>query len=185
MRTGCAMPGPPAQSLHPPTPLCCRMKGSPGRLSGRAAFVTRVPEAHLRKHMLSIYVHDGAQALTLRVIGALSDGAAAELEQTWLTARSTLTDRELLVDLGDVIAVDTGGQTVLRRLASHGAKFITSSPLTDSLAEKASRRTPRALPARSPGVWSRFACCLRTACGVAKLWLRRVPPCGPIARKLW
>jgi hypothetical protein len=108
--------------------------------------------------MVSFYIHDGAQALILQISGALTQGAAAELEQTWITARSTLAGRELLVDLGDVISVDADGQTVLRRLAGHGARFITASRLTEGLAAEVSRRMPELLPAPRPSVWNRLAC---------------------------
>jgi hypothetical protein len=135
--------------------------------------------------MASFYIHDGAQALTLQISGALSQGAAAELEQTWLTARSTLAGRELLVDLGNVISVDDDGQTVLRRLAGDGAKFITASSLTEALAEEVSRRMPELLPAPRPSLWNRLACCLRTFCGTAKESLKRALPCRPMVRKLW
>jgi hypothetical protein len=135
--------------------------------------------------MASFYIHDGAQALTLQIGGALTQGAAAELEQTWLTARSTLAGRELLVDLGNVISVDDDGQTVLRRLAGDGAKFITASSLTEALAEEVSRRMPELLPAPRPSLWNRLACCLRTFCGTAKASLKRALPCRPMVRKLW
>jgi hypothetical protein len=135
--------------------------------------------------MGSLYIHDGAQALTLQVSGAVTQGAAAELEQTWLTARSTLAGRELLIDLGNVISVDDDGQTVLRRLASQGARFITASRLTDAVAAEVSRRVPEFLPAPRPSVWNRLVCCLRTLCGTAKASLKRALPCGPIVRKLW
>jgi hypothetical protein len=135
--------------------------------------------------MASFYIHDGAQALTLRIIGPCTKGAAAELEQTWLTAQSTLAGRELLIDLADVISVDDDGQTVLRRLAGHGARFITASRLTEALAAEVSRRMPELLPAPRPSVWNQLACCLRTFCGTAKASLKRALPCVPIVRKLW
>jgi ABC-type transporter Mla MlaB component len=135
--------------------------------------------------MASFYIHDGAEALTLRITGPLTKGAAAELEQVWLTAESTLANRELMVDLGDVVSVDADGRTLLRRLAGHGARFITTSRLTDTLAEEASRRMPELLPAPRPSLWHRLACCLRTFCGVAKASVKRALPCGPIVRKLW
>ena len=107
--------------------------------------------------MASLYIHDGAQALTLRVRGALTKGAAAELEQTWQTAQSTLAGRELRVDLGDVIAIDADGQKALRSLAGHGARFITASHFSDSLAEEISQRTPEHLPAPRLTGWTRLA----------------------------
>ena len=53
--------------------------------------------------MASFYIHDGAQALTLQITGELTQGAALELEQTWLTARSTLAGRQLLIVAGNEI----------------------------------------------------------------------------------
>ncbi len=135
--------------------------------------------------MGSLYIHDGAQALTLQISGAVTQGSAAELEQTWLTARSTLAGRELLIDLGDVTSVDDDGQTVLRRLASQGARFITASRLTEVLAAEVSRRVPELLHAPRLSVWNRLACCLMTFCGTAKASLKRALPCRPIVRKLW
>ena len=135
--------------------------------------------------MGSFYIHDGGQALTLQISGALTEGAAAELEQPWLTARSTLAGRELLVDLGNVISVDDGGQTVLRRLAADGARFITASSLTEALAAEVSRRMPELLAARRPSLWNRLACCFRTFCGTAKASLKRALPCRPMVRKRW
>lgn len=135
--------------------------------------------------MGSFYIHDGGQALTLQISGALTEGAAAELEQTWLTARSTLAGRELLVDLGNVISVADSGQTVLRRLAADGARFITTSRLTEALAAEVSRRMPELLPSPRASMWHRLACCLRTLCGTAKASLKRALPCRPMVRKLW
>ncbi len=73
--------------------------------------------------------------LPFRLSGALTKGAAAELEQAWLTARSTLSGRELLIDLGSVNHAGTNGQAVLRRLAADGARFITAASLTVAFEE--------------------------------------------------
>jgi hypothetical protein len=128
--------------------------------------------------MASFYIHDGAQALTLQITGELTQGAAPELEQTWLTVRSTLAGRQ-------PISVDAGGQTVLRRLGRHGARFITASRLSEVLAEEVSRRTPEPLSLQRPSLWNRLACFSRTLCGRAKASVKRALPCGPIVRKLW
>lgn len=106
--------------------------------------------------MASFYIHDRAQALTIQICGVLTTGAAAEVEQTWLTARSTLAGRELLIDLSDVISVNDGGQPVLRLFAGHGARFITASDLTDSLAHEISQRMPKLFSSPRQGVRNRF-----------------------------
>lgn len=114
--------------------------------------------------MASFYIHDGAQALTLRIVGPLTKGEASELEQAWLTARSTLAGRKLMVELGDAVSVDADGQTLLRLLAGQGARFITASLLTDALAQEVSHRTPELLPNPRRTMWNR---------------------CRPRVRKLW
>jgi len=68
------------------------------------------------------YIHDGADVLTLQIIGPLTGSATAELEQAWQTARSTLAGRSLVVELGDHTYVDSGGLALLRRLSRHGAR---------------------------------------------------------------
>lgn len=128
--------------------------------------------------MASFYIHDGAQALTLRIVGPLTKGTAAELEQAWLTARSTLAGRNLTVDLGDVETIDAEGRSLLRQLAGQGARFITASRLTDAMAQEVSRRTPELLPKRRHGLWTRLTCCLRAS-------LTPAVPCGPSVRKIW
>jgi hypothetical protein len=135
--------------------------------------------------MEPFYIHDGADILTLRIIGPLAGGATAEVEQAWLTARSTLAGRGLVVELGDHAVADIGGMALLRHLARHGARFVTTSPLADALAEAASQRTPEFLPTPKPTLWNRLACCLRIFCGLVKAQFRRALPCRQIVRKLW
>jgi hypothetical protein len=135
--------------------------------------------------MASIYVHDGVQALTLQIRGELTHGAAIELEQAWLTARSTLAGRGLVVDLSALVSAEGTGRAVLDRLASDGAMFITASSLTEALAEELSRRSPKLLPSARAGVWDRLACCIKTVCGRTKTSLKRTFPCGRIVRRIW
>ncbi len=135
--------------------------------------------------MSPFYLHDGAEVLTLRIIGPLTGSTTVELEQAWLTAQSTLAGRGLVVELGDHASADSGGLALLRRLATQGARFVTASPLADALAEAASQRSPEFLAAPKPSLWDRLACCLRTFCGLAKAQFRRALPCRQMVRKLW
>ena len=131
------------------------------------------------------YIHDGAEVLTLRIIGPVTGSATAELEQAWQTARSTLAGRNLVVELGEHAVVDSGGLALLRRLSGHGARFVTTSPRPDALAQAASERTPEFLPSPKPSLWTRLLCCLGTFCGLAKARFRRPLPCRSVERKLW
>jgi len=135
--------------------------------------------------MLSIYLHDQAHSLTFRLIGGLSGVEAGEVEQAWKTASPTLKGRELIIDLTEVTALDSGGRESLRRLAEQGARFLTASALTDSAAREASGRTPAAMPVPYVGRWRRLACSVVGCCRAAGSALRMCLPCMQRIRRLW
>lgn len=143
------------------------------------------PASISNDEMLSIYLHDQAQSLTFRLIGGLSGAEAAEVEQAWKTASPTLKNRELVIDLTEVTALDAGGRASLRRLAEQGARFITASTLTDSAAMEASGRSPAALPEAHVVLWRRLACSLASFCRLAGTALRLCLPCVQRIRRFW
>jgi anti-anti-sigma regulatory factor len=53
--------------------------------------------------------------------GRLSGGWALDLQEKWLSTRSTREGRKCAVDLEDVISVDSVGESVLLQMASEGA----------------------------------------------------------------
>lgn len=135
--------------------------------------------------MLTVYLHDKAQSLTFRLIGELSGGDAAEVEQAWKTAAPTLGERDLVIDLSEVSSLDEDARVSLRRLAAQGARFITGSVLTDSAAAEVSGREPAQLPAAPAGVWRRLACSLMGCCRRAGSALHLRLPCAQRIRRVW
>jgi len=81
------------------------------------------------------YMHDGPAAFSFELAGVLSVDDAAELEQAWLTASSTIGDRILVVDLSFVTRIDEAGRDLLRRWHQHGARLVANSPTAQLLAE--------------------------------------------------
>ena len=80
--------------------------------------------------MLKISIHDGPETLTFQLEGRLIGAWARELEQSWMTARSILGPRTVIVDLTGLTFIDNEGKRVLTRLFREGARFRASAPLT-------------------------------------------------------
>jgi hypothetical protein len=85
--------------------------------------------------MFSYYIHDRPTAFRFKLVGALAGAAAAELEQCWLTALSTMEGRVFIVDIGDLTGVDDAGRELLLRWRNHGAQFLAKSEPARLLAE--------------------------------------------------
>jgi hypothetical protein len=85
--------------------------------------------------MFTYYIHDRPTAFLFKLVGALAGAAAAELEQCWLTALSTMEGRAFVVDIDDLTGVDETGRELLLRWRSHGAQFLAKSERARSLAE--------------------------------------------------
>ena len=81
------------------------------------------------------YMHDGPAAFSFELAGALSVDDAAELEQAWRTASSTIGDRILVVDLSFVTRIDEAGRDLVRRWHENGATLVANSPTSRLLFE--------------------------------------------------
>jgi anti-anti-sigma regulatory factor len=92
--------------------------------------------------MLRITVHDSPTALRFQLEGKLIGPWVAELRQSWLTAQSVRSDRQVLIDLTDVAFIDDSGKELLRELCNSGAKFIACQPLTRAIVDQVQDRSP-------------------------------------------
>jgi hypothetical protein len=72
--------------------------------------------------------------------GRLSGVWALDLQEQWLSTRSTREGRKCAVDLEDVISIDSAGERVLVQMASEGAMLCASRAymkhVLDSLKEQ-------------------------------------------------
>src|SRR6266567_1577956 len=85
--------------------------------------------------MFTYYIHDRPTAFRFKLVGALAGAAAAELEQCWLTALSSMEGRVFAVDIDDLTGVDEAGRELILRWQSHGAQFRAKSERARSIAE--------------------------------------------------
>ena len=95
--------------------------------------------------MLRITIHDSSHGTTFKLEGKLAGAWVSELEQCWITASSTLHDRNLAVDLTQVSFVDAPGKNLLERMCAAGAELVAAGPLTKSICEEARQRGCRNL----------------------------------------
>jgi hypothetical protein len=85
---------------------------------------------------LDFYIHDGSNALRLKIIGDLTGPGVASLGQAWRTASPTLRGRWLIIDLVSLSDADEDGRELLLRWHQVGAKIVARSQESRALAEK-------------------------------------------------
>jgi hypothetical protein len=91
------------------------------------------------------YIHDTAEGYRLQLLGSLTDHCVSELNCCWLTARTTLKGRKLILDLRGVKHVDERGRQWLAGMGLEGASYIPDSFLRDTLAGDASMHADKAM----------------------------------------
>jgi len=99
---------------------------------------------------VTYYMHDGPAAFSFELAGAVCANDAAELEQAWRTASSTIGDRILVVDLSFVTRIDEAARNLLRRWHENGATLVANSPQARFLAESIIGALPLAAAAAAP-----------------------------------
>jgi hypothetical protein len=96
--------------------------------------------------VLRITNKKGATENTWILSGALTGPWVAEFRANWKEIRKDCPDHKCLVDLHEVISVDTEGQRLLEDLADEGAEFIASGVyLTHMLGGITSKQKDRGL----------------------------------------
>ncbi len=83
---------------------------------------------HLNSHM-----HDGTTSFCIEIQGSLSGNAVGQIEQSWDTASSVIGNRALVIVVGNLINIDTGGRALLHKWQRAGAQFVAKSPLASAL----------------------------------------------------
>lgn len=90
--------------------------------------------------MFRVEMHDGANALVMKIEGQLS-GNYAEHTRTLMTRCNT--GMRLVVDLTDVTFVDSVGEEVLLLFGRVGAEFIADNAYSRDLCERLNLRLTR------------------------------------------
>jgi hypothetical protein len=91
------------------------------------------------------YMHDGPNAFSIELAGALAGEGAKSLEHDWLSASAVIRKKELVVDLSFVTAIDPVGRQLLLRWRRNGATILANTPESRALAESVIGRRVRPL----------------------------------------
>jgi hypothetical protein len=73
--------------------------------------------------MLSVYIHDGPEALRFELSGALQNGSCQQLEGAWKTAMSIAAGKRKLIGTSGLTGMDADGEALLERLRAEGAQI--------------------------------------------------------------
>jgi hypothetical protein len=84
---------------------------------------------------LKYYIHDSVAALKLQLIGDLRGADVAGLDGTWHTAKITLGQRQLVLDLCQLNSADEEGQRWLAQMRDQGAVSIPDNYFESSIPE--------------------------------------------------
>lgn len=99
----------------------------------------------VRPSAFKYYIHDSIEACRLQLFGELTEASLSDLDGCWRTARTTLGNRKLILDVRALSAVDDAGKRWLASIASEGATFRPETYLRDGLASQPA--APQATPA--------------------------------------
>jgi hypothetical protein len=89
---------------------------------------------HVRSSLFKYYIHDSTDAYRLQLLGDLTESEIAELEGCWRTARNTLGDRKLVLDLQGLKSADEPGREWLISMANEGATYLPETYLRHGFA---------------------------------------------------
>ncbi|MBV9779510.1 MAG: hypothetical protein JOY62_05995 [Acidobacteriaceae bacterium] len=85
------------------------------------------PNTFVRSSRFKYYIHDGVSACRLQLIGELTSADLEELNGCWRTAKTTLGNRKLILDLRDLTAIDEDGRQWVSSMTVQGAVCASSS----------------------------------------------------------
>jgi hypothetical protein len=127
----------------------------PGTMSGTKA------KSVVRSSLFKFYLHDSIAECRLQLIGEVSEAEIPELNGCWLTAKTTLGSRRLVLDLRRARAADDAALRWLAFMGTESAIYQPDNFLRNALAGKIvtldtnQTRTPR------PSLLGRLASLLR------------------------
>ena len=102
---------------------------------------------------MEMFQHDSATIFKFVLQGELAGVGVQELEHAWITARSILATKALMVDISGITNADAAGVELLSRMRATGAHLNAALPL-ESAEFIRSMSIPVAAPARSSNTWA-------------------------------
>jgi hypothetical protein len=97
------------------------------------------------------YIHDGIDAFRLQLVGELTEPRVAELSGCWRTAKTTLQERKLILDLRDLKALDGAGAKWVTSMGAEGAEYVPRELFQNGVYVPPASNTALADSARKPG----------------------------------
>ncbi len=88
----------------------------------------------IRSSVFKYYIHDGADALRLQLLGDLTELDVPDLNGCWRTAKTTMGNRGLVLDLRRLKSIDDAGKQWLASMADEGAVYLPDTYLRNGLA---------------------------------------------------
>ena len=96
------------------------------------------PKPRLSDSLLKYYIHDSTAECRLQLLGDLREVDIAELSGCWRTAKTTLGNRRLILDVRALKSADEVGKQWLAGMAGEGATYLPASYLRDSMSTPSS-----------------------------------------------
>jgi hypothetical protein len=90
-----------------------------------------------RSSLFKYYIHDSIDTCRLQLLGELSEVDTPELIGCWRTAKTTLGNRKLVLDLRGLKTADVAGKDWLNSMAVEGAVYLPESYLRSGLNRQA------------------------------------------------
>ena len=82
--------------------------------------------------MFKYYIHDSVTECRLQLLGDLTRAQVTELSGCWETARTTLGDRRLALDVRRLKSADAEGKRWLEQMEKEGAVFMPETFLRET-----------------------------------------------------
>ena len=77
---------------------------------------------------MQMYLKDSASTFEFVLRGELTGDAVEGLEHAWITAKSILRGKDVLIDVSALTDADSGGIDLLHRMAGSGARLRAAKP---------------------------------------------------------
>ena len=116
----------------------------------------------VRPSSFKYYIHDSIGVLRLKLIGELTQAEIGELNGSWRTAKTTLGNRKLVLDLQSLRTVDEAGKQWLAAMSAEGACYLPENYLVTCIAGQHASDAEAPLPQRKVGLFRRLASLFRS-----------------------
>jgi len=104
-----------------------------------------------RSAFFKYYIHDGTNCCRLQLFGEFTETEVPDLMGCWNTARTTLGERKLVLDVCGLHSADDVAKRWLLEMAGEGATFLPETYLRDGLRPEDCKAADRS----RAGIWAR------------------------------